>query len=328
MCLALIMPLSMRLITQTRCHYMLRAISLFFSISCLCSASVAIAEDVVKHDIAPLVVTIDADVHRDYLTYIDGRDPLSIDSYGGEGSRRDVVEVLLLQQAMALGGIDAPFEFRIVRGYLDSLDVLASGEALLRATPVWGADCDNKSFYVSEPVIRQGEFQVGLYTRPQNDLSSLTLPLNQLSAVTNHDLKADLNTLKQLGIAKIFDVERWPTMIAMVATGEADVILAPFQDTAGMEMVVGDTRLMPIPDIKVALADTRHWVVSRNNVDGGRVSKALEKGLAQQRKSGTIVRAYTESGFFHPSVKSWALLNAQVQTSTEQPVHMFNIASH
>lgn len=307
---------------------MLRFFALCFSLSSLCAASVAIADDTSKRDMGPLVVTIDADVHKDYLSYIGDRDPLTIDTYGGEGSRRDVIEVLLLQQALALGGMEQPLRFRIVRGYLDSLDVLARGDALLRATPVWRADCNNENFYVSEAVIRQGEFQVGLYTRPHNDLSSLTLPLNQLSAVTNHDLKADLNTLKQLGISKIFDVERWPTMIAMVATGEADVILAPFQDTAGMEMVVGDTRLMPIPDIKVALADTRHWVVSRNNADGARVAQALEKGLALQRKSGTIVRAYTESGFFHPSVKSWALLNAQVQTSAEQPMHIFNIASH
>lgn len=308
---------------------MLRFFALCFSLSCLCAAPfVAAADTSIGRNTVPLVATIDADVHKDYLSYIGDRDPLSIDSYGGQGSRRDVIEVLLLQQALALGGMEQPLQFRIVRGYLDSLEVLARGDALLRATPVWGVDCDNENFYVSEAVIRQGEFQVGLYTRPNNDLSSITLPLNQLSAVTNHDLTADLNTLKQLGIAKIFDVERWPTMIAMVATGEADVILAPFQDTAGMEMVVGDTRLMPIPDIKVALADTRHWVVGRNNVNGARVSQALEKGLALQRKSGTIVRAYTESGFFHPSVKSWALLNAQVQTSTEQPIHMYNIANY
>lgn len=281
-----------------------------------------------ERDTAPLVVTIDADVHKDYLSYIGDRDPLAIDSYGGDGSRRDVVEVLLLQQALALGGVERPLEFRIVRGYLDSLDVLARGDALLRATPVWGADCSSEHFYISEPVIRQGEFQVGLYTRPHNDLSSLVLPLSHLTAVTNHDLKADLNTLRQLGIEKIFDVKRWPTMIAMVATGEADVILAPFQDTAGMEMVVGDTRLLPVPDIKVALADTRHWVVSRNHADAAHISQALEKGLALQRKRGTIVRAYTESGFFHPAVQSWALLNAQVLSSTDSLAPTFNMASH
>lgn len=305
---------------------MLRLLALCFSLSCLCAASTAIADDTTNPDIEPLVVTIDADVHRDYLSYIGDRDPLAIDSFGGEGSRRDVVEVLLLQQALALGGIKQPLQFRIVGGYLDSLDVLGRGDALLRATPVWSADCDRENYYVSEAVIRQGEFQVGLYTRPNHNLSTLTLPLSHLSAVTNHDLKADLNTLKQLGISKIFDVESWPTMIAMVATGEADVILAPFQDTEGMEMVVGDTRLLPIPDIKVALSDTRHWVVSRNNLAGNRTYQALEKGLAIQRKNGTIVRAYTEAGFFHPGVKSWALLNSSVQTWTDQPRHSFSIA--
>lgn len=307
---------------------MLRLISLYFIIGTLLGSPIAMAVDSSEGMGLQVVATIDADVHQDYLNYIGDRNPLEIDTYGGEGSRRDVIEVLLLQQALALGGIEQAMSFRIVRGYLDSLDVLARGDALLRATPVWGADCNIEHFHVSEAVIRQGEFQVGLYTRPQNNLSSLTLPLNQLSAVTNHDLKADLNTLQQLGVGKIFDVERWPTMIAMVATGEADVILAPFQDTAGMEMVVGGTRLLPIPDIKVALADSRHWVVSRHNAEGAYVAQALDRGLALQRQNGTIVRAYTESGFFHPAVKSWALLNTQVQTSTGRPVHRFNTASY
>lgn len=283
-------------------------------------SATSLSAQVVESDIATstpaVVATIDADVHADYLAFIGDRDPLQIKHYGGEGSRRDVIEVLLLQQALALGGIEERLEFRIVEGYLDSLNVLARGDALLRATPAWGEDCVESKFHIGAPVIRLGEFQVGLYTRPNTKIEQLQLPLKQLTAVTNHDLKADLHTLQGLGIAKIFNVERWPTMIAMVATGEADVILAPFQDTEGMVMTVGETQLLPVPEVKVALADSRHWIASRVHPRGDEVSKALARGLALQRQAGTITRAYTETGFFHPAVSSWALLNPVNESSS------------
>ena len=58
-----------------------------------------------------LIIVIPGDVKRDYELFVSGRDPLEIKDYSGLGSRRDVVEVVLIQQALALGGITEPIRF-------------------------------------------------------------------------------------------------------------------------------------------------------------------------------------------------------------------------
>ena len=49
----------------------------------------------------PLPALIPDDVLLDYQRFLAGRDPLAIVDFGGLHARRDVIEVLLLQQALA-----------------------------------------------------------------------------------------------------------------------------------------------------------------------------------------------------------------------------------
>lgn len=48
----------------------------------------------------PVTVLVPPDVWKDYQTLVNGRDPLTITEFSGPGRRRDVVEVILLQQAL------------------------------------------------------------------------------------------------------------------------------------------------------------------------------------------------------------------------------------
>ena len=48
-----------------------------------------------------LPALIPDDVLRDYQAFLAGRDPVAITDYGGPLSRRDVVEVVLIHQALA-----------------------------------------------------------------------------------------------------------------------------------------------------------------------------------------------------------------------------------
>ncbi len=70
----------------------------------------------------PIPAAVPADVMADYSRFLNRRDPLSISDFSGPHSRRDVVEVVLLHQALALGGWGRALEF---------VD-MPSGERLLR----------------------------------------------------------------------------------------------------------------------------------------------------------------------------------------------------
>ena len=60
----------------------------------------------------PLSLVIASDVLSDYHKFLGDREPVEIKDYSGNHSRRDVVEVVLLQQALARGGFQAEVLFK------------------------------------------------------------------------------------------------------------------------------------------------------------------------------------------------------------------------
>ncbi len=76
--------------------------------ACLCGLLISlscIAQSVqVKSSEIP--VYIRDDVYEDYLKFLNGRSVLSIIDFRGSTMPRDVADVVLLQQALALGGFN------------------------------------------------------------------------------------------------------------------------------------------------------------------------------------------------------------------------------
>jgi hypothetical protein len=57
-------------------------------------------------------VYIRDDVYEDYLRFLNGRSVLTIDDFRGATMRRDVADMVLLQQALALGGFTKSFYYQ------------------------------------------------------------------------------------------------------------------------------------------------------------------------------------------------------------------------
>lgn len=270
----------------------------------------------------PLAISIYADIYVDYRKFVRGRDVASIDYYGGPGARRDVIEVVLLQQALQLGGFKDPLELRDEQNYLRTLRQIADGELISSGASVWYSDVLNlpELFHISQPVINEGEFIVGFYTSPTNEKARMAKTLDdlrQLRAVSSVQWYADVATLKQLGINHLYFTTDWKHMVRMVNAQRADFTLAPFQPTDDKRISLEGMELIPINGLKVAITGTRHWPVSRRHPRGQEFYEALQKGISLMKQRGIIRKAYEESGFFHPTVQEWQLVNPR-QESEQQ----------
>lgn len=260
----------------------------------------------------PATLVMGDNVLSDYRDFIGSRDVQAIKRYSGEGARRDVIDVVLALQALHLGGYSGEIEFVPQKSYRRIVYRVSSGNVAMSAPLVWQEDTQPSKHYISEAVIADGEFVVGLYTSPNNRralaLNSLA-ELSDFTVVSTQQWRSDWRTLKRIHFKSHYDTLQWPMMVKMVWAGRADMTLAPFQPTDNMALYHEGLTLIPIPNIKLALAGSRHWIVSKQHPEGQALFTALERGLQQLRSGGTVTRAYTESGFFDARVADWQQIN-------------------
>lgn len=259
-------------------------------------------------------VLISSNILKDTQLFADGRPFHDINHFNQTGVRRDVVSLILLNKALRLGGYTGSIHYQPDSEYKRLISRIRKAGAVMMAEPVWRKHVESDpALLVSEPVIRTGEFEAGLYTSPNNQLalaSSLPKPYSQFSATTSPHWPRDLEALDKLGIEKIHLSLYWKNMVKFVYAKRADFTLAPFQNSQDLSIQAYGVTLTPIKNVKVALSGSRHFIVSRKHPQGAQIYQHLQKGLNHLRNDGTITRAYTESGFFNNRVKDWQLLNA------------------
>ena len=270
-----------------------------------------------------ITAAVNEDIIADYHLFVGERDPISIEYFGGPGARRDVIELVLLQQALHQGGFSGKVVLRPENSYLRILKLLIDGRVPISGALMWQDDIKPYSDFLfrTPAIVSEGDFVVGLYTRQDNNraLSANNLEkISQLSAASNNHWKPDIQALKSLGITRIYYSTYWVQLVRMVVAGRADITLAPFQSNPGMKVQVENVELVPIPGIKVALPGSRHWPVSKKHPQGEEIFTALEKGIAILEQKKIIQRAYEECGFFHEGVKSWKLLNPLTKNLPEK----------
>lgn len=262
----------------------------------------------------PLTVLVPPDVWSDYERLVDGRDPLSIRDYSGPGSRRDVVEVILLQQALARAGSRYELSFQVEADYSATLDALVRGAAVASATSAWLSDLIPiwNDIFITTAVIERGQFEAGFYTAPGNR-QALTAQndeaLRALRAVSSRYWEIDWETLNAFGAQQLTHAQNWGQMVEAVLSGEQDYLLAPFQQTENLALNLSEGTLMPIPGVKIGLAGTRHFAISRAHPAGRDFNTALHLGLLRLKKDGTVQRAYEDAGFINTEVANWRPVN-------------------
>ncbi|MGA1931413.1 hypothetical protein ACH5BF_01635 [Arcobacter sp. YIC-464] len=261
-----------------------------------------------------LDIIIEENVLKDYKKFMQNKSPLDIQEFKYHTSRRSVVELVLFQQALFLGGdYKVELNFIISPTYLRELQQLKQAKGISTGTSLWLYDLEKlKDFvYISDPLIRNNEFEAGFYTIESNKkaLNAKSLEdIQQLIAISNKYWVPDWKTLERIKPKKLIHEIKWKYMTRMVSIKRGDFLLAPFQVTNDLSFKTEDIKFIPINGLKVGLEGSRHFAIAKNYPNSKEIFKALNRGIKILRKSGIIEKAYKQSGFFNEKVKDWRKL--------------------
>ena len=267
---------------------------------------------------AKIPISIESDIYK-YAQQVLGEESIeSIDNFKHPSCVRDVVEFILVQKAIKLGGLNLEYDF--VLGDYDARNIrlIQHGLLLISFDSIWLNEASQyeKDVFISDPVIRKNEFYAGIYVAPSK-ISTLKPKLangiTELSFVTSEAWHTDVKTLTALKPKSLVIEADWLVMAKMVSSGWVDAMLAPFKPTMPFEYTGKNYKIRAIDNFKVALQDSRHFVVSKKHPLGKKTFKAIQKGLKQLRQSGYIERAYKECGFLNPVVEDWQEIKATVR---------------
>ena len=267
---------------------------------------------------AKIPISIESDIYK-YAQQVLGEESIeSIDNFKHPSCLRDVVEFILVQKAIKLGGLNLEYDF--VLGDYDARNIrlIQHGLLLISFDSIWLNEASQyeKDVFISDPVIRKNEFYAGIYVAPSK-ISTLKPKLadgiTELSFVTSEAWHTDVKTLTALKPKSLVIEADWLVMAKMVSSGWVDAMLAPFKPTMPFEYTGKNYKIRAIDNFKVALQDSRHFVISKKHPLGKKTFKAIQKGLKQLRQSGYIERAYKECGFLNPVVEDWQEIKATVR---------------
>jgi hypothetical protein len=250
-----------------------------------------------------VLIYIRDDVFTDYQEFVAGRDVTTINNFAGKKIRRDVVDMIIAQQALKLGGFKYKFTYAPGKVNFRNKQMLQNGQLLLSFDSYWKKDADplSDSIYISDEVIRNGEYVAGVYTSP---LNKKTLAIKkredfaELTAVSTPKWRTDWQTLQQLSLKHIVSQDSWLSMVRMVNLQWVDFILIPFSSSPDKSLIMDKIHLVPVEGIGIILKDSRHFVISKLHPKGSEAFNAINKGLKILREQGTISRAYQQAGFF------------------------------
>jgi len=267
----------------------------FLLISTISTVSCARSNDI--------LIYIRDDVYIDYQNFVNKRDVLTIKNFSGETIRRDVVDMIIAQQALKLGGFTHEFSYAPGKVNFRNTKMLQNGDLLISFDSYWKSDAQalEDKLYISEPVIRNGEYVAGIYTSPYNQkvLKVKTLEdLQQLSSISTPKWRTDWKTLQSLNLKELTKENSWLSMTRMVNLQWVDFMLMPFNSTPDQSFTMEKIHLIPVQNVAIVLKDSRHFVISKIHPQGEAAFIAINKGIKILREHGAINKAYTEAGFF------------------------------
>lgn len=268
----------------------------------------------VGYAVESIKITVETDIYFYANQLIGNRSVHDVKDFHGINSQRDVVEFIIIQQALKLGGFKHELEFELGNYDGRNIKLLNSGLLLLSLDSIWLSATEpyKENLHISQPVIPKGRYEAGIFTSKENgakfaDLSNLDF--SQLSVVSSKDWYVDWITLEAMTPRKLIHESDWIAMAKIVSRGWADVMIAPFKKAKPYVYKGMDYYIEAIPNVKVALQDSRHFVVSKKHPLGKETFEALEKGLEILQSQGVIERAYREAGFYNDNVSDWKVIN-------------------
>lgn len=273
----------------------------------------------------PLRVVAPADVISSYHSFVKDRAIEDVRDFDHDDLWRDVVELVIFHQALKRGGYEGSVTLLPSNSHKRILRELLQGNVDISGVSIWLEDvrASQGLLLMTQPLIRKGEYRVGLYT---SDLNRRALSVTQredlrdLSVVSTPQWSGDWTALQAMPWGEIHQGPNINSMMRMVGAGRVDVVLMAFRSDSdfAIDNTRHDYRLIPIPNVAVQLSDSRHWVASANTkANVLEPLAALERGLAEMREQGSIERAYQMVGVLDERVQDWQLLNTELSKASD-----------
>lgn len=236
------------------------------------------------------------------------------------GSPRLQGWLLILCNALRLGGYDAPWEAVYSPNYNRSLAEAVAGRLDVPNQTVWSSDLAglDGQLLASRPVVERGQWQVGLFTAESRSdvLEVHPKDVARLRAAAPRSWTEDWRALSALGLAGLVDVQDPRLIPAMIQRGQADFTLdgfRPTEDLGRLEDRIGE-RMVPIPGVKLGLDGERRFVVSAARGDAAEVVAALDRGLVALEAQGLLDWVLEDIGVIEPRVADWVDISAAPDT--------------
>lgn len=258
-----------------------------------------------------ITIVLQKDIYDDLNKFLGNKSPFEITDFSGRYSRRDVAEVIMLLQALKLGGLE-DFNYTFLFSPTDRRDLayLDMGKATIRGTSIWKNEAAefSKNMFISVASIEASDFEAGFYTAESNTdvLETNTVEsLYSKTIVSSKFWSVDWETLSNSHFKRLENVAKWESMVNLVNKKRIDLLLAPFQPTPDLSFEAYGHKFLPVKGFKIGLKESRHFVVSKLDPNGYIVFTALNEGLKEMKKKGYLNKVYTESGFYNEKVKDW-----------------------
>lgn len=245
--------------------------------------------------------------------------PLTRNALPSQIKTRCIASLMILKNALMLGGIDAQFSFLKTPNVRRQEDELLKGNAVVSSHLFTKSSIElskyKDNFYTSDAVIKDGEFEKGIFCLPGNekvrnvktieDLKKAGKPLIGIHWAT------ECQTLDDLGIKEIAKGPTTDCLFRMLKAGRADWIPLGFHNSKDLSISRDGITLVPVKGVKFSLNESRHFIVAKGHPDGEKVFNALQKGIKEMRKNGLIKELLTKGGFHCRATKDWKILNSK-----------------
>ncbi|KZN30831.1 hypothetical protein N474_19845 [Pseudoalteromonas luteoviolacea CPMOR-2] len=257
-------------------------------------------------------VPVNRDIYHYTQQILSGRDLKEItpEIFNHPLCQRDIVDLVLIQKALILGNSSLSFEFVLIDHEEQETHLLKSGLLLVSVDTMWLSQVQplSNSVLISSPIIRKGEYYAGIFTAPKNTeklAQKIGKNLSQVSVVSNENWTVDWQTLKQLKPRTMFNESEWIIMAKLVSHGWVDIMLVSFNNTTDFRYSGDGYVIEAIKGIKVALQDSRHFVISRKHPRSQQTFREIELGIKRLRKANFIEKSYRNCGFLTNLVDKW-----------------------
>lgn len=244
-----------------------------------------------------------------------------IHELGGADSETDTepysritADLFIQLRALRTAGFDFDFELLQLPNLGRARLYAAEDKVDLFVESYWSDDPElgENDFLLSQPVIRNGETQVGLFTHESNKhaLAAKNLEdVRNLRHVVVKDWHVDIRTIEAYKPQKVFYANDFEAMVRILKSGRADVGLIEFFGEPDFRHDHFGTIIEAIKGMKVGLSAERVYLVSTTHPYSNRLRDSLDKGIEIMRENGELRAILEKVGYYPKNVDGWKIIN-------------------